>query len=131
MNNEKMIRKATKPREIANTVSAYLAEGDLDGIMTLFHPDCVVYFPQNEPPKKGTQAVRELFDPFAQSKAILISKVTRELINGDTAMLQADWSMKDADGNVMAEGSSTEVAKQNADGSWVYYIDCPYGPPVV
>ena len=46
-------------------------------------------------------------------------------------MVQANWMVEDANGTVIAEGSSTEVTKQKEDGSWVYYIDCPYGPPSI
>ena len=70
------MRKAERPRDVANTVGAYLADGDLDGILSLFHPDCTIYFPPNEPPKKGLEAVKKLFEPFVASKAILKSTVT-------------------------------------------------------
>ncbi len=123
------MRKAKRPSEIANCVGAYLAEGDLDGIVSLFHPDCVVYFPVGEAPKKGLEAVRELFVPFAEMRPKLISDVIGELVNGDTALLRANWRIEAQDGSVIAEGQSSEVAKQDADGNWLYYIDCPYGPP--
>ena len=123
------MRTAKRPSEIADCVGAYLAEGDLDGIVSLFHPDCVVYFPVGEAPKKGLAAVRELFVPFAQMKPKLISDVIGELVNGDTALLRANWRIEAQDGSLLAEGQSTEVTKQGADGNWLYYMDCPHGPP--
>ena len=122
-------RKATLPREIADRVAEFLKEGDLEGIVTMFHPDCTVCFPVDEPPKKGRAAVREIFAPFAEVRPTLISKITGEQINGDTALLQAEWRFEGPDGSLLAEGKSTEVAKQHEDGSWMYFIDCPLGPP--
>ncbi|WP_394751282.1 YybH family protein [Spongiimicrobium salis] len=129
MNKKGTVRKAAYPRQIADVVSAYLEEGDIEGILTLFHPECMVCFPPEEPPKKGIEAIRTLFSPFVEERARLKSTVIGELIHGDLALLQANWKIEDSKGNVMAEGSSTEVAKQKEDGSWVYYLDCPYGLP--
>ncbi|GAL74570.1 hypothetical protein JCM19275_3425 [Nonlabens ulvanivorans] len=56
--------------------------------------------------------------------------MTGELINGDIAVVQANWNIIDGSGNMMGEGSSTEVLKQRADGSWQYFIDCPLGLPL-
>ena len=57
------------------------------------------------------------------------SEVFSEVINGDIALLRANWSVIAPDGTVMAEGQSTEVAKKLANGGWGYLIDCPNGPP--
>lgn len=122
-------RKAMQPRDIEKRVGEYLREGSLDGIVSMFHPECIVCFPLEESPKKGHQAVREIFAPFAEIRPNLVSRITGELINGDSALLQAEWRFEDADGSLIAEGRSTEVAKRYADGSWVYFIDCPLGPP--
>jgi len=42
---------AHQPREIADCVSAYLQEGDLDGIASMFQPDCKIF----SPPRSATQ----------------------------------------------------------------------------
>lgn len=124
-------RKAMAPRDVATRISEYLKEGNVDAIVSFFHPDCIVAFPPGAPPQQGLDKVRELFIPFVEAGAALISEVTGELINGDTAIVQARWRAEAADGSLMSEGNSTEVIKQNADGSWVYFIDCPTGPPAI
>lgn len=124
-------RKAKRPRDLADIVAQYLSEGNLDAIVSFFHPECKVAFPPSEPPKFGHKDVRAMFAPFVsmQPRPKLISEVTGELINGGTALLQADWRIESEDGELLASGSSTEVAKQHEDGSWLYFIDCPMGPP--
>lgn len=122
-------QKAMRPSDIANQVGAYLKAGNLEGIVSLFHPDCTICFPAETPPQSGHDAVRSAFAPFLEIRPTIVSHITGEIINGDTALLQAQWRIDGADGSMIAEGHSTEVAKQLEDGSWVYFIDCPLGPP--
>ncbi len=120
---------AQQPREIADCVSAYLQEGDLDGIVSMFHPDCLVFFPPDAPPSVGLDGARKAFEGFLDVRPGIESNVFSEVITGDTAMLRASWRVIAPDGSVMAEGQSTEVAKKLDNGGWGYLIDCPYGPP--
>ncbi|MAI61063.1 MAG: hypothetical protein CBB87_01075 [Micavibrio sp. TMED27] len=122
-------KKAERPRDIANTIGHYLKEGNLDAIVTFFHPDCVICFPPDQPPARGLEGARKAFEPFMESKPNLISTVTHEMIVGDTGVLQADWRIEDDEGNVVAQGNSTEVVKKLDNGGWGYFIDCPLGLP--
>lgn len=124
-------KKAMRPRDIADRVGEYLKQGDLEAIVSFFHPDCTLCFPVNEAPKKGLDAVRESFAPLVALRPQLFSRVTGELIHRDMALLQAEWRLEAPDGTRIDGGRSTEVAKQNEDGSWVYYIDCPNGLPML
>lgn len=120
---------ANQPRDIADCVSAYLQTGDLDGITTLFHPDCQIFFPPGRPPNVGIAGVRAAFDDFLDIRPSIESEVFSEVINGDTALLRANWRVVTPDGAILAEGQSTEVAKKLPNGGWGYLIDCPNGPP--
>lgn len=120
---------AKYPRDIADCVNAYLQDGDLDGITTMFHPDCQVFFPPDQPPLMGLEGARKAFEGFMELKPSIKSDVFCEVLNGDVALLRANWSVIAPDGTVMAEGQSTEVAKKLENGGWGYLIDCPNGPP--
>ncbi|RKQ69174.1 ketosteroid isomerase-like protein [Litorimonas taeanensis] len=120
---------AHHPRDIADCVSAYLQEGDLDGITSMFHPDCKVFFPPDQPPSLGIEGARTAFAGFMDIRPEIKSEVFSEVIIGDIALIRANWSVVAPDGNIMAEGQSTEVAKRFESGGWGYLIDCPYGPP--
>lgn len=124
-------KKAMRPRDVANLISECIAEGNINNILDFFHPDYLMSFPPTELLKSGVDTIRACFQPFIDSKAELTSKVTGELINGDTAVLQANWSIVDRKGNTIGEGASTEVLKQRKDGSWQYFIDCPLGLPLL
>lgn len=119
------------PRDVANQISECIKEGNIDNIVDFFHPDYLMSFPPTEDPKSGLDTIKTIFTSFVASKAELTSKVTGEIINGDLALLQAQWHIKDTNGNIVSEGESTEVLKQRKDGSWVYFIDCPMGLPFV
>ncbi len=121
--------KAMRPRDIADCVGHFMKEGNLDGILTMFHPECVMVFPEGADPVSGIDAIRAAFVPFTEIRPTLHSEIVGELINGDFALLTANWSVEGPDGSEVARGRSTEVAKRNPDGSWVYFIDCPHGPP--
>ena len=124
-----IVRKAEYPHQIADVIKEYLKEGNLDGIVKMFHPECEICMSLDEPAIKGRDGAREVFRDFAAKKAILTNEVTGEKIIGNTALLQGRWKMEDRDGNLLGEGISSEVAKQLEDGSWVYFIDCPFGAP--
>jgi len=52
------------------------------------------------------------------------------LANGDTALLVIDWEIeaKDASGNTFTiPGTSTDVVRRGADGTWRCIIDNPHG----
>lgn len=122
-------RIAHQPREIADCVSAYLQEGDLEGITSMFHPDAQIFFPPDQPPATGIAGARAVFEAFMALRPEIRSEIISEVIVGDTALLRANWSVVAPDGTIMAEGQSTEVAKKLENGGWGYLIDCPNGPP--
>ena len=122
-------RIAHRPRDIADCVSVYLQAGDLDGITTLFHPDCQIFFPPDQPPSIGIAGARAAFEGFLDIRPSIESEVFSEVINGDVALLRANWRVVAPDGSVLAKGKSTEVAKKLPNGGWGYLIDCPNGLP--
>ncbi|MCY6383160.1 YybH family protein [Hoeflea prorocentri] len=128
MSNAKHI--ARRPREIAECVGAYLKEGDLDGIVSMFHPDCRIYFPPDHPPRVGLAGARQAFKGFIDRRPELKSRIISEVIAGDIALTSASWQVVDPDGGVLAEGQSIEVAKKLDNGGWGYLIDCPNGAPL-
>lgn len=122
---------ANQPRDIADCVSAYLQAGDLDGITSMFHPDCQIFFPPDQPPSSGITGAREAFQAFLELRPEIKSEVFSEVIVGDIALMRANWSVVAPNGDILAEGQSTEVAKKLDNGGWGYLIDCPNGPPLL
>lgn len=120
---------AERPHQIVERVAEFLREGDLEGVVTMFHADCKIAMDPTQPPMEGHEAVRTIFADFVKNKVHLSGLVSGEMINGDTAILQGKWTMEDTSGKVLGGGASTEVVKQLDHGGWVYFIDCPMGVP--
>ncbi|MEO0567075.1 MAG: nuclear transport factor 2 family protein [Pseudomonadota bacterium] len=122
-------RIAEHPHQIAECVAEFVKNGDMEGVVSMFHPDCRVAMDPDGEPMEGHDGVREIFRDFVANRVILKPIVTGEMINGDTAILQGDWSIEDHDGNILGGGVSTEVAKRMEHGGWAYFIDCPIRVP--
>lgn len=120
---------AKRPRDIAECVSAYLQDGDIVGVVSMFHPDCHLFFPPDEPPHVGLQRVRKAFEGLISDRPQIISVLISEVVVGDIALLSANWRAVTGEGTTIAEGQSIEVAKRLENGGWGYLIDCPNGLP--
>ncbi|MEM9603281.1 MAG: nuclear transport factor 2 family protein [Pseudomonadota bacterium] len=121
---------AERPHQIVERVAEFMADGDLEGVVSMFHPDVrIALDPDNADPIVGQDAALEIFKDACEARAILTATVSGEIINGDTALLQGEWTMEGRDGTPMGGGTSTEVAKQLPNGGWTYFIDCPISVP--
>lgn len=120
---------AERPHQIVERVAEFIKDGDLDGVVSMFHPDVRVAMDPAGPAVEGRDGVREIFKDFVANRVNLKGTVSGEMINGDTAILQGDWTVEDGDGNTLGGGVSTEVVKQLDHGGWVYFIDCPISVP--
>ncbi|MEM0913053.1 MAG: nuclear transport factor 2 family protein [Planctomycetota bacterium] len=121
---------AKRPHQIVECVAEFIKDGDLEGVVSMFHPDVRVAMDPAGPPVRGHDGVREIFKDFVANRVNLKGTVSGEMINGDTAILQGEWTIEDDDGNTLMGGVSTEVAKQLDHGGWVYFIDCPISVPI-
>ncbi|MEL7111886.1 MAG: nuclear transport factor 2 family protein [Pseudomonadota bacterium] len=122
-------RIAERPHQIADCVAEFIRNGDMEGVLSMFHPDCRVAMDPDGEPMEGHDGVREIFRDFVANRVILKPTVSGEMINGDTAILQGEWTIEDHDGNILGGGVSTEVAKLMDNGGWAYFIDCPIRVP--
>lgn len=120
---------AVYPHQIVERVAEFIKDGDLEGVVSMFHPDVRIAMDPNGDPIVGHDGVREIFKDYVAKRVNLKATVTGEMINGDIAILQGEWIVEDQDGNSMGGGVSTEVAKQLENGGWTYFIDCPISVP--
>jgi len=127
--NNKSYPIAEKPSQIADIVWMHLKNGDMWWVVSMFHPDCQIFFPPTEPALLGHDGVKKAFADMIVIKPILESTITSEVIIADTALLHADWLIKNDNGEVIWQWSSTEVARKWEHGWWLYYIDCPMWAP--
>ncbi len=120
---------ARQPEEChTRWVEAFNA-GDLDQLMTYYEPECVLV---SQPGQvvSGTDAIRQALQGLLALKGTMDLRVRRVLQAGDVALLVSDWTLagKGPDGNpVSLAGTTTDVVRRQADGTWRYAIDSPLG----
>lgn len=102
--------------------------GDLDGLIALYEPHATLVGPDGGL-SQGIEAMRERLEGLlAMSPKITPISSTRVLIVGDLALMSGSWHMtfgSDESSTSGFRGTSTEVARRQADGTWRYVIDDP------
>jgi len=122
---------ARQPEEINSRWTEAFNAGDASAMLGLYEPDAVLVPGPGALPVRGLAAI----EASLQWLVGLRGKITFEprywLRQGDLAMGRIDFRLvggTDGDGNpVEMLGSTAEVARRQADGSWKYVFDHPFG----
>lgn len=115
-----------KPEEMASVWADAYNRGDLDALVALYEPDGA--FAARTGPLRGRDAIRSHFARVL-NKQTQIQHRTRKLVDqGEIALCYGEWTLfsRAADGTqTKRSGSSVEVLRRQADGTWLYIIDDP------
>ena len=122
-------RIAERPHQIVERVAEFIKAGDMDGVVSMFHPDCRIAMDPSGEPIVGHEGVRNIFREFVAGRMTLKGTVSGEMTNGDLGILQGKWTIEDDSGAILGGGDSTEVVKRMDHGGWTYLIDCPISVP--
>ena len=119
-----------KPEEAHSTFAAAMNVGDLNSLCALYEGQAKMVPEPGKAPVSGIVAIRAVLQAFLASKP-QITIETQSLIQAEEiALLRGRWHLKgtDADGKPMEmTGNSNEVVRRQADGTWLYLIDHPFG----
>ncbi|KFU75801.1 conserved hypothetical protein [Amycolatopsis lurida] len=100
---------------------------DLDAVMALFEPDPVgVDLDGNT--LHGGAAMREFLGGFLSVTRRLEGQTRKVILAGDLALISSNWRAviaTPAGSSVTSEGTTAEVARRQADGTWRFLIDDP------
>ena len=103
--------------------------GDLGALVALYEPQGTLV-PQPGQMVTGTEAIRRGLQGFLAMKPTIRIETKHVLQAGDLALLRSQWIIDctGPDGQPMKmAGSGTEVARRQADGTWLLVIDHPFG----
>jgi uncharacterized protein (TIGR02246 family) len=119
---------ATAPNEPNELFEAAINSGDLEAAVALYEPEaCLVGTPGE--PAYGIDAIRAVLQGFIDAKPKLTMEAGSILQVGDLALASHGWTAtgEGPDGPVEMTGHAVEVVRRQADGTWRFVIDDPYG----
>jgi enoyl-CoA hydratase/carnithine racemase/ketosteroid isomerase-like protein len=114
------------PNELSHLFAERASRGDLEGLLELYEPEATLIAPDGEP-ATGEAAIRRVLENLVAANPQITPLDARQTLrSGDIALLLTRWQMTlGGDGGPAMEGSSTEVARRQANGSWRYVVDRP------
>lgn len=120
---------AHQPEDLHRLFAEAFNAGDADALLALYEPEaCLV--PQPGELARGTDALRAAAGAFLALQGRIELRTRRVLQVGDLALLYGQWTIRGtgADGQaVELAGRDVEVVRRQADGTWRYVIDDPFG----
>lgn len=119
---------ASKPADASKLFEVMFAEGDLDGLMTLYEEEAVFATPHGG--ATGPTDIRAILKGYIDSGADLVFKDSVDFQAGDLALVHWNWTMKLPDGKT-SEGATAEVLRRQPDGTWKFVIDNPDGAGLI
>ena len=120
---------AKTPADVDHQLIAAINAGDVDAAVAYYEPGAVLVSERGMT-VTGTDAIREVLSGFLAIKPKMTIEVPLVIESGEMALLHSKWTTvgTDADGNqVDFAGQATEVVRRQADGTWLFVIDNPYG----
>jgi ketosteroid isomerase-like protein len=115
---------AMEPAETSRLFVNYFAEGDLEGLMSLYEDGAV--FPTTHGTSTGPDEIRATLKAYLDSGARLVFGESLVFAAGELALIHTPWTMHLPNG-ATPEGATAEVVRRQPDGTWKYIIDNPDG----
>ena len=112
------------PQDVHRAFKAAFNRQDLEGLVALYTPDAVIARPDGSL-VTGLDAVRQELSGVLGTNGRMAMRTRYVMEAGDLALLSSEWTLTAGDQTISAV--STEVARRQLDGGWLYVLDHPFG----
>jgi len=113
---------AKSPEEICRLFQHYMAEGDIDSVLSVYDPEAV-FLNQSGEVKKGEAGLRQGLAAFAARKAVFNFDIKQVIQSGDIALMHTEWKVSSPQ---QMSVYAIEVARRQPDGTWRWLIGDPF-----
>jgi uncharacterized protein (TIGR02246 family) len=120
---------ARQPADVNRLIAEALSTGNRDAALALYEAEAA-FVPQPGQVVRGPDGIAAAIDAFLALKPTLQIRVSEVIEAGDIALLRSTWTLTGtgADGQpLQMGGAATDVVRRQADGTWRYIIDQPWG----
>ena len=113
---------ARNPEKICSLFKQYMAEDDIEGVLSLHDPE-VVFLNQAGQTRRGKQELKQELVPSAAVKARFDFNIAQVVQSGDIALMHTQWTVL---GPQQISVYAIEIARRQADGSSRWLIGDPF-----
>jgi ketosteroid isomerase-like protein len=113
---------AKSPEEICRLFQQYMAEGDIDSVLSVYDREAV-FLNQAGEVKQGRDGLRQELAPLAAMKALFDFTIKQVIQSGDNALMHTEWQVSAPQPMSVY---AIEVARRQPDGTWRWLIGDPF-----
>ena len=113
---------ANSPEEICKLFQQYMAQGDVDSLLSIYDPEAV-FLNRSGEVKKGRRELRDELAPLAAVRTTFEFNIRQVIQSGDIALMHTKWEVLSPQPMSVY---AIEVARRQPDGTWCWLIGDPF-----
>jgi len=106
----------TDPRQMNEAFARTFNDRNIGRLLTFYESDAVLRVDGSDKDLIGIDAIAGELQQLLQMPGTMTSKNNFCVVQGDLALLRADWEIVDDTGTIVVSGSSAELARRQSDG---------------